>query len=104
MQSQTAVGVMLRDLKPLLYDPSRSVRRAMVELVHQVANIKSFKWREIFPPADLMSIMGADHKEVAGVVSNMLFTTFVDGDDLNLQVLSRHSSVALLHAPHLTAH
>lgn len=76
----------------------------MVELIQQVANMKSFKWWEIFPPADLISVMGSDNKEVAGIIHNMLFTQFVDGDDLNLQVLSWLSSAALLHAPQLTAH
>ena len=87
MQAHTAVGITLKDLKPLLFDPSRSVRRAMVELIQQVANIKSFQWWEIFPPADLVSVMGSDNKEVAGIIHNMLFTQFVEGDDLNLQVL-----------------
>ena len=81
------MGITLKDLKPLLFDPSRSVRRAMVELIQQVANIKSFQWWEIFPPADLVSVMGSDNKEVAGIIHNMLFTQFVEGDDLNLQVL-----------------
>jgi hypothetical protein len=58
----------------------------MVELVQQIANVRSFKWWEIFPPADLISIMGSDNAEVAGIIHNMLFTQFVEGDDLNLQV------------------
>jgi hypothetical protein len=90
LQAQTAVGITLKDLKPLLFDSNRSVRRAMVELVQQVANIKSFKWWEIFPPADLISIMGSDNPEVAGIIHNMLFTQFVEGDDLNLQVHCRN--------------
>jgi hypothetical protein len=86
LQAQTAVGITLKDLKPLLFDSNRSVRKAMVELVQQIANVRSFRWWEIFPPADLISIMGSDNAEVAGIIHNMLFTQFVEGDDLNLQV------------------
>lgn len=101
MQAQTSVGITLKELKPLLFDKNRSVRRAMVELIQQVANIKSFKWWEIFPPADLISVMGSDNKEVAGIIHNMLFTQFVEGDDLNLQVPA--SPLQHLHHLQLTA-
>lgn len=90
MQAQSAVAITFQDLKPLLYDSSRSVRKAMVEFIQQVAGIKTLKWWESFPPADLVSIMGSDNKDVAEIIHNMLFTQYVEGDDLNLQVWLLH--------------
>jgi hypothetical protein len=76
----------IKELRPLLFDSKLAVRVAMAELIAVVAKIGAYAWWEMFPPSELVSVMGSDNDAVGSIISNMLFSQFVAGKTLDLQV------------------
>jgi hypothetical protein len=87
VQAQQAMGVMLPQLRLLLYDPVARVRVAMAELLERVSTLSALQWWSIVPAAELIGVLATDSSDVAPIIQRLLFSQLIRPDpELNLSV------------------
>lgn len=100
------MALLLPNLRWVMFDANLNVRVRMASLVKRVSQIKTFEWWNIFPVAELLSVMAKDCDAVAKTVQAMLFSQYIDcGASSSLEVRCEHifrASAAIMRHDHAT--